>query len=206
MAREPDWIQQKYPGTCAMVAALNAARWWGLPHVPSQDAPEWRRWITRCGAKYGPATHVERLHRHLGLADIRVVPETWAIVDALHQGVPIEATIWLPSEGLHAVLLVPPHRDRRRKPSTRALGLARKPSSSPLGLIRTRGPHAPRSYVREPSTHASVLGMIRTHSPHEPRCYVRETMDVAQLLADHCLPLGNPNRRFSALLPQRRAP
>lgn len=161
------WIRQEYPWTCSMVAALNAAQWWSLPRVPSQDSPAWKRWIVRCGAKYGAATRVDLLHRYLGLATIAVVPESHAIEDALGQGVPVEATIWLPSVGLHAVLLVP-DRDANQKPC------------------------------------ACALGMIyeRKESSKTVREYVREKTSVDRLIADHCFPIGNPNRRFQALVPR----
>jgi hypothetical protein len=153
-----------------MVAALNAARWWDLPRAPSQSSPAWKRWITRCGAKYGAATRVDRLHRHLGLAAVSVVPEVHAIEDALGQDVPVEATIWVPSAGLHAVLLVP-GRDARQKPCAIALGMIRE---------------------REKSAKPA-------NGDHE---YVQARTSVERLIADYCFPIGNPNRRFWALVPR----
>jgi hypothetical protein len=150
-----------------MIAALNAARWWSLPGVPSQDSPAWKRWIARCGARYAPATRVDLLHRHLGLAAIAIVPESYAIEDALEQDVPVEAMIWVPSAGLHAILLVP-----GRDASGRSCAVA-------LGMIREKkGPEG------------------------DPREYVRVKTTVDRLIADHCFPIGNPNRRFSALVPR----
>jgi len=168
------WIPQKHPWTCSMVAALNAARWWDLPDMPSQDSPEWKRWITRCGARHGGATRVDLLHRHLGLAAISIVPEVHAIEETLEQRVPVEATIWVPSAGLHAVLLVP-GRDASKKPCAVALGMIRAKTKPE------------KKYVR-------VVG-------HE---YVRKKTSVEKLLADHCFPIGNPNRRFWALVPRAR--
>lgn len=155
-----------------MVAALNAARWWCLPRVLSQNSPAWKRWIARCGARYGAATRVDLLHRHLGLAAISIVPESHAIEDALEQDVPVEATIWVPSAGLHAVLLVP-GRDASRRPCAIALGMIRE----------RRGPE--RDVIE----------------------YVRSKTSVERLIADRCFPIGNPNRRFLALVPRgsRRA-
>lgn len=161
-----DWIRQEHPWTCSMVAALNAARWWELPRVPSQESQAWKRWIARCGARYGAATQVELLHRHLGLAAIAVIPEAHAVEDALAQNVPVEATIWVPSVGLHAVLLVP-GRDEDRKPC------------------------------------AVALGMIRRRSKTAPHEYVQERTSVERLLDRHCFPIGNPNRRFWALVPRK---
>jgi len=153
-----------------MVAALNAARWWDLPDVPSQDSPAWKKWIARCGARYGGATRVDLLHRQLGLAAVSIVPETWAIEDVLGQGVPVEATIWVPSAGLHAILLVPS--DARRKPHAVALGMIRERES----------PRKSKGSVRE---------------------YVRVRTAVERLIADYCFPIGNPNRRFWALIPRK---
>ena len=161
------WIQQKYPWTCAMIAALNAAAWWNLSGIPSQDSPDWQRWIRRCGAKYGAATRVDLLHRHLGLAAVDLIPETWAIDTAIQQGIPVEASIWIESVGLHAVLLVSGRNGKRRR------------CAIALGLIRDR----------------------RAENTGEPHEYVRAKISVEQLLARHCFPIGNPNRRFRALVP-----
>jgi hypothetical protein len=165
--READWIRQAHTWTCSMVAALNAARWWGLPSIPSQDSAAWRRWIDRCGARHGAATRVDLLHRHLGLAAIAIVPEAHAIEDALGQGVPVETTTWFPSVGLHAILLVP---------SRDASG----------------------------ESCAVALGMIREDKASKKPDYVRMRTSVDRLIADHCFPIGNPNRRFWALVPTRR--
>ncbi len=162
-----------------MVAALNAARWWNLPDVLSQDSPAWKKWIARCGARYGAATRVDLLHRRLGLAAVSIVPEAYAIEDCLRQGVPVEATIWEPSEGLHAILLVS-GLDARRRPCAVALGMIRKkrkPGRQNAGVDRQK--------------HASVVG----------REYVQVRMSVERLLADYCFPIGNPNRCFRALVP-----
>lgn len=162
-----------------MVAALNAAKWWNLPRVPSQDSPEWQRWIRRCGARYGAATRVELLHRHLGLAAVDLIPETYSINDAIQQGIPVEATIWISTLGLHAVLLVP-GRDDKRKPCTVA-----------LGLIRAH---------RHPKVTTGARGQKGTalDKSHE---YVSAKVSVEKLLANYCFPIGNPNRRFRALVP-----
>lgn len=149
-----------------MVAALNAARWWNLPNVPSQDSAVWKRWIVRCGARYGAATRVDLLHQHLGLAAVSIIPEVHVIEDTLGQGVPVEATIWIPSAGLHAVLLVP----------------GGDASAMALGMIHTK--KGPEGDVRE---------------------YVRVKISVERLIADHCFPIGNPNRSFQALVLSRRA-
>jgi hypothetical protein len=160
-----------------MVAALNAASWWSLPRVPSQDSRAWTTWIARCGARYGAATRVDLLHRHLGLAAVSIVPEAYAIEDALAQDVPVEGTIWVPSAGLHAVLLVP-GRDARRKPCAIA-----------LGMIRTR---------------PGAIGKGQTGNQASTAIeYVQERTSVEGLLDRHCFPVGNPNRRFCALVPRR---
>lgn len=172
-----DWIRQEYPWTCSMVAALNAARWWKLPNIPSQKSRTWIEWITRCGARYGAATKVELLHRHLGLAAISVVPEAHAIEDALAQSIPIEATIWIPTVGLHAILIVP-GRSARRK----SIAIA-------LGMIQTR----PIAIVG-----AQTGGQTGTAIE-----YVRIKTAVPWLLDHCCFPIGNPNRRFWALVPRR---
>jgi hypothetical protein len=162
-----------------MVAALNAARWWNLPDVLSQDSPAWKKWISRCGARYGAATRVDLLHRHLGLAAVSIVPEAYTIEDCLRQGVPIEATIWEPSEGLHAILLVP-GLDARRRLCVVVLGMIRKKRKS-----ERQGAGSDRQ------KRALVVG-------HE---YVQVRMSVERLLADYCFPIGNPNRSFRALVP-----
>src|SRR5271168_3623808 len=150
-----------------MIAALNAARWWSLPKIPSQDSRVWKTWIVRCGARHGGATRVDLLHRHLGLAAVEVVPEAHAIEDAIAQDIPVEGTIWVPSAGLHAILRVP-GRDAQRKPCTIAIGM-----------------------IREKPANAGT---------HE---YVSERTSVKHLLDRYCFPVGNPNRRFTALVPKK---
>jgi hypothetical protein len=163
-----------------MVAALNAARWWNLPDVLSQNAPVWKKWIVRCGARYGAATRVDLLHRRLGLAAVAIVPEAYAIEDCLRQGVPVEVTIWEPSEGLHAILLVPGF-DVRRRLCVVALGMIRKKKK-----LESQGDRIVRQ-KRAPGVGCE---------------YVQVRMSVERLLADYCFPVGNPNRCFRALIPR----
>ncbi len=155
-----------------MVAALNAAHWWKLPRIPSQKSQAWKKWITRCGARHGGATRVELLHRHLGLAAISVVPEAHAIEDALAQGIPIEATTWIPAAGLHAILIV-------REPGAR-----RQSGTIALGMIRAQ---------------PIAIGLQTGTAIN----YVKTKISVPWLLDHCCFPIGNPNRRFWALVPRK---
>lgn len=144
----------------------------GAPHVhierrANDDSDDRYSYVIRRGIR---TTEVDMPGLSLDCVALRPGDnETWAIDDALQQGIPIEATVWISSLGLHAVLFVP-GRDARRKPCAVALGLIRPKATA------------------------------NKHPEHE---YVRRKISVAQLLADHCFPIGNPNRRFQALIPTR---
>lgn len=104
--------KQLLPGTCSMVAALNAAIYWGFK-VPTQRSREWKRLVKLAGADIGNAVRADLVRERLGISSLQLVPRIWAIKDALRQGIPVEVEILQPWRGspnrksLHAVLVVP---------------------------------------------------------------------------------------------------
>jgi len=102
---------QKY-SECQLVTALNA--YYHLTgKIIKQDSKRYESLVDLCGARYGSAISIEKVHKRLGIKPTKLMfcpfmveTKSGKIKFLKKTKLPLEASVWHKSTGYHSVLIV----------------------------------------------------------------------------------------------------
>lgn len=94
---------QKY-SECQLVTALNAYYYLTGKVYCFQDSEKYEELVDLCGARYGAATSIEKVHRKLGLVIKKEFQHKFLFCK--NKTLPLEMSVWHKRTGYHSVCIV----------------------------------------------------------------------------------------------------